>query len=71
MRDAKTYCAVLFDDTNRQTICRLRFGATKMAVGLYNNKEETIHQVSDLSDIYKFSDALKVTVSGYLEAKEK
>mgnify|MGYP000869522366 CR=1 FL=1 len=67
MRDAKTYCAILFDDTNRQTICRLRFGVTKNAIGIYNNKEETIHQLSDLSDIYTHSAALKATVSGYLE----
>ncbi len=70
MRDAKSYCAILFDDNNRQTVCRLRFGSTRNAIGIYNNKEETIHQLSDLSDIYNHSDSLKETVSGYLENKQ-
>lgn len=68
MRDAKTYCAVLFDDNNRKPICRLRFNsATKMSIGLFDEKEEKIIPISDLSDIYKYSEQLKKATTSYID----
>lgn len=68
MRDAKSYCAILYDDNNRKPICRLRFNnASKMALGLFDEKEEKITYLSDLTDIYKYADQLKKTVSLYLQ----
>lgn len=67
MRDAKSYCAILFDDNNRKPICRLRFNSpSKMSIGLFNDKEENIVNIDDLSVIYKYCDQLKKTATSYL-----
>ena len=67
MRDAKSYCAILFDDNNRKPICRLRFNSlSKMSIGLFNDKEENIINIDDLSVIYKYGDQLKKTATSYL-----
>lgn len=67
IRDAQSYCAVLFDDNNRKPICRLRFNNTaRLQLGLFSGKEEERITLSDLSDIYKYADKLKATVSAYV-----
>lgn len=71
MRDAKSYCAILFDDNNRKPICRLRFNsATKMSIGLFDEKEENIIVINDLSDIYKYADKLRKTTAAYIGSSE-
>lgn len=68
MRDAKSYCAILFDDNNRKPICRLRFNSSsKMTIGLFDEKEERIVSISDLSEIYQYVDQLKKTAANYIE----
>lgn len=67
MRDAQSYCAILFDDNNRKPICRLRFNnPQRLVIGLMNGKEEEKNSIADLDDIYNFSERLKATVSAYL-----
>ncbi len=71
MRDAKSYCAILLDDNNRRSICRLRFNnSARMMIGLFNEKDEKIEQITDLSDIYKFADQIKKTVATYINPGE-
>ena len=66
MRDSKSYCAILLDDNNRKPICRLRFNnPSRMALGLFEEKEERIVSVTDLSDIYQHADHFKKTVLKY------
>lgn len=68
MRDAKSYCAILFDDNNRKPICRLRFNnSSKLMIGLFDEKEEKTLPISDISEIYQYADKLKLTVSTYLK----
>jgi hypothetical protein len=68
MRDAQSYCAVLFDDNNRKPICRLRFNnVSKLSLSLFSDKGEERVSLSDLSDIYKYAEQLKATVSSYIE----
>jgi hypothetical protein len=72
MRDAQSYCAILFDDNNRKPICRLRFNnPAKLVMGLLSDKEEDKIGLSDLSDIYKYAEKLKAIVSSYIETKEE
>lgn len=72
MRDAKSYCAILFDDNNRKPICGLRMNNTlRLALGLFDEKEEKIVQINSTSEIYKFSAQIKNTVSSYLSEEEK
>lgn len=57
MRDAKAYCAILLDDNNRKTICRLHFNTSNWKVGFLDaNKNETKKSIDSLSDLYKLSD---------------
>jgi hypothetical protein len=66
MRDAQSYCAVLFDDNNRKPICRLRFNNTsRLQLGIFSGKEEEKVALSDLMDIYKYAEQLKATVTSY------
>jgi hypothetical protein len=67
IRDAKSYCAVLFDDNNRKPICRMRFNGQKKMLGLFNDKrEEERVLLDDLSDIYIHSDRLRQMALSYL-----
>lgn len=71
MRDAKSYCAILLDNNNRRPICRLRFNnPARLTLGLFDEKEEKIVTISDLSDIYQYADQLKKTVNMYIKSNE-
>lgn len=59
MRDAKSYCAILLDDNNRKSLARLHFnGVTTKYFGTFAGKDETRHNISDLTDIYQFADQI-------------
>lgn len=63
MRDQKSYCSVLLDDSNRKQICRLWFNSAQKYIGLFDvTKNEVRTPIQNLSDIYKLSDQLKETV---------
>jgi hypothetical protein len=65
-RDAQSYFAVLLDDNNRKTICRLYLGEKKKSIGIINDdKTESRHEIATIDDIFNFSDALVATVVSY------
>ena len=67
LRDAQSYCAILFDNNNRKPICRLHFNGGKKYVETFDeNKVGTKHQITSLNDIYKLSDEIIATVKSYL-----
>lgn len=67
MRDAQSYCAILFDDNNRKPICRLHFNGSKKYVETFDaEKVGTKHQISTLNDIYKLSSELVSTIKNYM-----
>ncbi len=70
MRDAQSYCAILLDDNNRKTICRLRFNnPQKLFISLLNaKKEEERFAIETVDDIHNFADQLKVAVEVLLSA---
>lgn len=67
LRDAKSYCAVLLDNNNRKPLCRLHFNRKQWYLGLFDGDAEDRQAIENLSEIYRFSDRLKTTVSKYLE----
>lgn len=67
-RDAQSYFAILLDDNNRKTICRLYLGAKKYLVVLDENKKEVKHEIAGLDEIYDYSELLKSVVEK-LDAK--
>lgn len=58
-RDAQSYFAILLDDNNRKTICRLYLGgARNYLVVLDEMKKEIKYEIQSLDEIYGYTDAL-------------
>jgi hypothetical protein len=71
MRDAQSYCAILLDNNNRKTICRLYLNTTKKCLGTFDEqKKEIKFDLSTLDDLFNFAEVLAKTVENYDKAKE-
>ncbi len=67
MRDAQSYCAILLDDNNRKTICRLYLNsAKKKYIAFVTAKEEERVAIDDISDIYLHADRLQAALTAQL-----
>jgi hypothetical protein len=65
-RDAQTYCAIILDDNNRKSICRLYLNGGKKFLATFDaDKNEKKNEISSLDDIYTYADVLIGTVEGY------
>lgn len=65
-RDTKNYIGVLFNDNNRQPICRLWFNTGTKYIGLFDtDKNETKIQIEKIEHIYKHSEKLIETTLSY------
>ncbi|MEP7285615.1 MAG: type I restriction endonuclease [Chloroflexota bacterium] len=68
LRDALSYCAVLFDDNNRKPICRFWFNGAKKYIGFFDEqKQEEKVGIEVVDDIYKHTDRLRTTAGFYLK----
>lgn len=62
-RDAQSYFAILLDDNNRKTICRLYFNTSKKYIGIFDeNRKETRNEITSIDDIFNFDAQLKATI---------
>jgi len=63
-RDTQSYFAILLDDNNRKTVCRLYLGGAKdhLCV-LDDNKKEVRYELGSLDDIYKYAEVLLTAVA--------
>lgn len=61
MRDTKSYCGVLLDDSNRKTICRLLFNNidNKYLVLFDDERNQLKYPISALKDIYTHAEAIR------------
>lgn len=68
MRDAKTYCAILFDDNNRKPICRLLFNnpERKMII-LFDGPQEEKLPVDNVIDLYKLRERFLNAIKKYID----
>ena len=65
-RDAQSYFAILLDNNNRKTICRLYLNGNKKQIALLDEqKKEIRNELQSLDDIYNFSDMLFKAVENY------
>jgi len=71
LRDAKSYCAILFDDNNRKPIVRLYFTKKKLSVGLFASagpeKEETRVDLEKVTDLYKHKPLILNCIKQYTQ----
>ena len=66
IRDTKSYCGVLLDDTNRKPICRLYFNGEQKYLGLFDeNKDIERVAIDSPDDIFQFAGQLRETVQRY------
>lgn len=65
-RDAQTYFAILLDDNNRKTICRLYFNGSKKYIAIFDeHKKEVKNELSSLDDIFNHTESLLKVVEHY------
>lgn len=58
-RDTQSYFGILLDDNNRKPVCRLHFNRGQKYIGILDQeKKETRYPISNLDEIYGFSEAL-------------
>jgi len=70
-RDAQSYFAILLDDNNRKTICRLYLnGSKKYFVTLDDQKKEIKNEINSVDDIFIYSETLLKIVENYDKSKE-
>ncbi len=64
LRDLKSFCNVLLDDSQLRLICRFRFDSENKSVGVPNpNSEEVPFPINSLNDIYGLKDVLRERIS--------
>ena len=68
IRDAKSYCVVFVDDTNRKPVCRFHFNAKSVKyVGLFDEaKTEARHMIESVTDLYAMRDDLHAAIRRYM-----
>ncbi|MBL8600095.1 MAG: type I restriction enzyme HsdR N-terminal domain-containing protein [Devosia sp.] len=67
MRDAQSYCAVLFDDNNRKPIIRLHFsGKQKFITTFEAGKEGVRHDLAGIEEIFAHKERVTTVVRSYL-----
>ena len=60
MRDAKSYCAILYQDNNRKPLARLFFDRKIPRIGIFNeDREMEVFDLNAIEDIYNYSDLLR------------
>jgi len=70
-RDAQSYFAILLDDNNRKTICRLYLNGTKKYfVTLDDQKKEVKNEIASIDDLFNYSESLLKIVNHYDKLKE-
>ncbi len=70
-RDAQSYFAILLDDNNRKTICRLYLnGSKKYFAFIDEQKKEVRNEIATLDDIFNFAELLHKIVAIYDSEKK-
>lgn len=68
LRDAQSYCAILFDDNNRKPIARLHFnGKTKFVTVFGAEKEGVRHDVEQVEELFRLRGPILSAVKSYAE----
>lgn len=67
-RDAQTYFAILIDDNNRKTACRLYFNSAtnKQLLIFDDSKNEVRYKINSLDELYNYSDQLTEAVKKFI-----
>ncbi len=68
MRDAKSYCAILYHDNNRKPLCRLYFNnLNRKSVVFFDGEAEERISIQSAMDLYNYSSRLRHTLAKYCD----
>lgn len=68
LRDAKSYCAILYKDNNRKPIARLYFDRKIPRIGIFDaEKKEELFDLEGLDEIYDYAEPLRNRVKALRE----
>ena len=66
LRDAKSYCTILLDDTNRKPLVRFRFNSKQKYLGIFDqDRSEARVAIGDVDDIYQHAEAIRDSAKSY------
>jgi len=65
IRDAKSYCAILWDNNNRRPICRLHFGKNRNLISIFTPNGEVKIELERIINIYQHKTEIKSAVEQY------
>lgn len=72
IRDNKSYCAILLDNSRKKTIVRLYFKKDSLKVDFQGvKKDDPMVELEKVSDLYSYSDDIVSIISGYLNKNTK
>lgn len=70
-RDAQSYFAILLDDNNRKSICRLYLNGNKKFIGTFDEQKKEIKtEIQTIDDIFQHSKSLLKMIEIYDKSKE-
>jgi hypothetical protein len=65
-RDAQSYFAIMLDDNNRKSVCRLYLNGGKKFIGTFDEqKKEIKNEIVTIDDIFNYSEVLLNTATGF------
>ncbi len=65
-RDAQSYFAIMLDDNNRKSVCRLYLNGGKKFIGTFDEqKKEIKNEIVTIDDIFNYSEVLLNTALGF------
>ena len=71
MRDAKSYCAILFDDNNRRPVCRLFFNNEEnKSIVFFDGPQEEKLLLTCVEEIFAHKSRIIATIQKYLEPQK-
>lgn len=71
IRDNKSYCAILLDDSRKKTIVRLLFKKDSLKLDFQGClKDDAQIDIEKVSDIYKYDSMVQQVIEGYLQSKK-
>lgn len=72
LRDFKSFCNIILDDSNIKVLVRLYYNSEKKQIALFDStKKETKYPIEGINDIYKYTTIIKDTLNHYLATKEE
>lgn len=72
IRDAQSYCAILFDDNNRKPICRLYLTEKRKVIEIPDaNKKFIKRELNSLDDLFDMSEDFLTVADSYIAVTDK